>query len=348
MKECTRSAAIFVIFVLILPGCNKDDRIIAPVDTPTGGGSTTTSSTVYTAHVLFTEPWGAADAMSELTALAYDPATDLLFWVKGRHQLNNELMRYNFSNGQIEDVYSFESQYDYGLRVFGTDLWIVRTYDTSLVKLSSLASTSLVVQAQYTPMGPQPSFHDVNDIAMVNGDMYYVTGNFLVIPKYEGLQCLRGPNYSSIDRVTPVLWSPSNYANDRSIVAVGTGPNAKLVIATGAYATKNLTTPTSLELRDLSGNLIRSQEGYGYTYLHTDSKNRIYATQTYHSPMRILRWSENLETKEVFSVKTSLALENCPRHLFVVRERRPDSVDVIMTEYCASRSPVFEIVTLPK
>jgi len=204
MRGYIHTAPIFVFLLLILFGCNKDDRIVAPAYTLTGGSSTS-SSTVYTAHILFTEPWGAADAVSELTALAYDPATDLLFWVKGRHQLNNELMRYKFSNSQIDDVYSFESQWDYGLRVFGANLWIVRTYDTSLVKLTSLAGTSPVVQAQFTPMGPQPSFHDVNDITMVNGDLFFVTGNYLNIPKFDGLQCLRGPTYSNIEQVTPVL-----------------------------------------------------------------------------------------------------------------------------------------------
>ena len=352
MKCSLSCAVICLLSCLLLPGCNKDEFTVgsgtASPDGSTASGVHMINAGTYTAHPFFTEQWGSADASSELTAMAYDAADDMFFWIKGRPSANNELMRYNFSNGRIEDVYSFTSQYDYGLRVFGNEMWIVRTYDTSLVRLTSLAGAAPVVQASYMPRGSQPAFHDVNDVAMVNGDLYFITGNFLVQPKYEGLQCLRGPDYSAIEHVTPEIWPSSNYSNERYIVSVGTGSESRFVIAMGVAASDRVTTPLALELRDASGNLIRTQEGYGNSYLEKDSKNRIYTVQTYHSPLRILRWSAELERCEMFSVHTSTKLENCFARLFVVRERKADSVDVIMTEYRTQSSPTFEMVTLPK
>lgn len=328
MKNCI--VIVMLLFSIILLSCKKDE---APnlVDN-------TTSNKVneYSTRQIFTEPWGAADANTEVTGLAYDSTNDQIFWTKCRWQFNNELMRYNLVNNQYDYVYSYQGQYDYGLRIFRDDLWLVKTYDTTLVQFSSLSSFPISIKKTIVPTGTQPSVHNINDIAFVAGNMYAVNGNVLSIPSYNGLQCLRGPNYNSVERVTQEIWPTRSYVDFRSIVGVGND----LAIATGDSG--------AIELRDTSGNLLNSRAGYGNSYLQIDSHNRIYSMMTYPAPVKVIRWSADLVTKEEFAISTSPSLYGSHYPLFVVRENKSDSVDVIMTTGRGTGSPVFQMVTLPK
>jgi hypothetical protein len=285
---------------------------------------------------IFVEPWGAADASTEVTGLAYDSTNDQLFWTKSRWQYNNEIMRLNIATGQYDYVYSYQSQMDYGLRIVANDLWLVRTYDTTIVKLSSLSSYPISVQKIFLPTGTPPSLHNVNDIAIVGGDMYLVSGSFLSISTYSGLQCSRGPNFSGIEHITQEIWPKRTYVDNRSIVGVGNN----LVIATGDSG--------AIELRTLSGTLVSAQGGYGNSYLQVDSRNRIYSMQTYPPPLKIIRWSTDLTNREEFPLSTSPSLIGSIRPLFVVREKKADTVDVIMTAYRGTSSPIFQMVSLPE
>ncbi len=144
MKKCLFLAALCVMSLLI--GCKKDDAA-NPV-----ANSNTIQTGNYTTKQIFVEPWGAADAQTEITGFAYDAINDQLFWIKSRWHYNNEIMRYKISTGQYDYVYSYQSQWDYGMRIVGNDLWLVKTYDTSIVKLSSLAKYPLSVQNLYMPV----------------------------------------------------------------------------------------------------------------------------------------------------------------------------------------------------
>ncbi len=165
--------------------------------------------------------------------------------------------------------------------------------------------------------------------------MYFVSGNFLAISSFNGVLCSRGPNFTGIEHVTDNIWPEVNYVNSRSIVGVGTN----LAIATGDSG--------DIELRSLSGVLLHSQRGYGNSYLQVDSQGRIYAMQTYPPPVKIVRWSSDLKQKEEFSITTSPSLIGTGRALFVVREQKVDTIDVIMTEDRGTKNPSFQSVSLP-
>ena len=328
MKNCLLmmlSCSTFILF-----GCKKDATPLPVENSPAN------QTTGYVTKQIFIEPWGAADASTEVTGLAYDSTNDQLFWTKCRSRYNNEIMRYNIATEQYDYVYSYQSQFDYGLRIVANDLWLVRTYDTTIVKLSSLSNYPITVQSTYLPGGVPPSLHNVNDLAIIGGNMYLVSGNFLSIPTYNGLLCSRGPNFYRIEHVTQEVWPKSSYVDSRSIVGVGNN----LAIATGDSG--------AIELRTLSGTLVNTQAGYGNSYLQVDSRNRIYSMQTYPPPLKIIRWSTDLTSKEEFPISTSPSLVGSFHPLFIVREKKADTVDVIMTVYRGTSSPVFQMASLPK
>ena len=316
--------------MLSMQSCKKDGIQNPITNTPVN------SAKEFITQTIFVEPWGAADANTELTGLAYDSLNDQIFWTKCRWQWNNEIMRYNLTSGNYDYVYSYTSQMDYGLRMLGTNLWLVRTYDSTLVKFSSLASYPITNEQTIIPRGAYPAFNNINDIALVSGSLFIIPGQMVDIPTYHGIQRLSAPGYSNVQRVTPELWAPVSYTNFRSIVSVG----SNLVIATGDSG--------SIEVRDTSGILLQRQSGYGNTYLQTDTRNRIYSMITFPEPVRIIRWSSDLSAKEEFNIRTSPSLYGAQRVLFVLREKKKDSVDVIMTPFLETSKPVFQMATIPK
>lgn len=153
---------------------------------------------------------------------------------------------------------------------------------------------------------------------------------------YKGIQYLQGPDYNTIN----VLLSSTNSGwpdGNRSIISIGSGASTKFVVTTGYTG--------NVELRDVSGNLLKSETGYGYSYLQKDSQDRIYAITGSGFNTKITRWSSNLDGKEEFFVIFS-QYNGGNEIRFVLRETG-SNVEVIMTQYRAS-SPVFYKTTIPK
>ena len=91
---------------------------------------------------LFTDSWPVA--VQELGGVAYDPASDSLFFVRSTGgRTNNEVRRYRFSTGAIESVFSYVGEWEYGARVFNGELFVIGTYRDFVLRLGALSESSL-------------------------------------------------------------------------------------------------------------------------------------------------------------------------------------------------------------
>ena len=276
----------------------------------------------------------------EMSAMAYDAAGDNLYYIRSTNSSPNQLRRYNFASGQIDTAYSYQSQWDYGMRILSGDLYIVRTYDYSILRLTGLTTGTLTkVNIYPDSINQNQALREIIDITLINNNLYFICGNKVTSMQHNGIQYLQGSGFTTVQEfLSPAAanWPDSPYVYTRSIISFGSGSSAKFVIATGSGG--------NIELRDASGDLIKADSGYGDAYLQKDSQNRIYAITGSSSNTILTRWSDSLANKTEFKLNfTQFTGGNGIR--FILRETGND-IEVIMIKY-RSREPVFYKTIIP-
>ena len=276
----------------------------------------------------------------EMSAMVYDDAGDNLYYIRSTNSTSNQLRRYNFATGEIDTAFSYSSQWDYGMRIFGDDVYIVRSYDYSILRLTGLSTGTLTKVNIY----PDSIIHnqalgEIIDISLVNSNLYFICGNMLTSMQHNGIQYLQGPGFTTVNEfLSPAAaaWPDSSYGYTRSFISLGSGSSTKFVIATGSGG--------NIELRDASGDLVKADSGYGDAYLQKDSQDRIYAITGSGSSTILTRWSDSLANKTEFTLNfTQYNGGNGIR--FILRETGSD-IEVVMIKY-RSREPVFYKATIP-
>lgn len=288
---------------------------------------------------VFSESWN----LSELSAIAFDPASNNLFYVKSTAIATpNEIHRFNFGTNKISTVFSYGSQYDYGMRVLNGDLFVARSYDKSILRLTDLASDNLTKVGVYPDSsGTTISLTEIEDITMVDGNIYFVCGNFLNGPQNNGIQCLQSPDFISVNELLSSInakWPEVDNQKHRSLISVENDSSINFVVSTGTYIGK-------IELRDHSGSLIKSVDGFGESFLQKDSKGRIYTITGTGNNTKITRWSANLDNKEEFQINFSQ--NNSGNGLRFIIKETGTNIEVIMVQYRTS-NPIFYKTTIPK
>lgn len=319
---------LFISFILLILVYSCSDNNSNPAS------SNTTS--YYTVQQLFSETWTS----SEMSSMAYDAAGDNLYYMKSTNSGPNQVHRYNFSTGKIDTVYSYQSQWDYGMRILNGDVYVIRSYDNSILRLN-ISSTDTLVKVNTYPdsLGQNLALREIVDATLANGNLYFVCGNMVTSMQNNGVQYLQGPDFTTVNQLispSTANWPDSDYVYTRSIVSTGSGSSAKFVITTGSNG--------NIELWDASGNFIKADSGYGEAYLQKDSQNRIYALTGFGNNTKLTRWSSNLDDKKEFTLKFSqYGGGNGVR--YILRDSGND-IEVIMIQF-RSRNPVFYKTTIP-
>jgi hypothetical protein len=288
---------------------------------------------------LFTPAWVQSQTVtSELMGLAYDPVSDSLFYSQGIAPGDNLIHRYKFSTGEISTVFAYPSQWDYGMRIGGGDLFVTRSYDRTVLHLTGLGNSSLTQVANYHQSAMNVQLYDVCDFTKVGNDFYFVLGNFTVAAKHSGIQTFYGPTFNSFGELLSSASSgwpvPAATGFSRSIVSVGSGASLRIATMTGLGG--------RLELRDGTGALIRQESGFeGTEYLQTDSSGRIYTLWGEQGDATLSRWDSELQQREDFPVAFS-AYGGETR--FVLREVG-SQIEVIMVKY-RTNDPIFYKTTI--
>jgi len=274
---------------------------------------------------------------SELCGITYDAAENAMYINKctgGRR--NNKIMRYSFSNNSIRKVFEIPDQLQYGIRIFDDNLWLANTYRESVIRLGSLDQPALTEIADYFGGEFNTDLTEVVDLALSEGDIYFITGNFLTSDNHQGIQTLPGPDFDSISELVSEASSGWTSSQSRAIVPVGAGANAHLVVAAG--------TGQDLERWDLNGNFINSNTGEGEGYLQVDSQDRIFKVSTNFASSEVTRWDANLANEVNWAFTSEYSFGNNMR--FILKECG-DCIDIYMTQF-RSRDPRFEKTTIPK
>jgi hypothetical protein len=313
------------VFLTIIYSCSSEEPINFSNIPPT----------TFSVEQLFSEMW-----TGEMSAMAYDSVSGYLYYIRSTNSVPNEVHRYSFATGQIDTIYSYQSQWDYGVRVFNGDLHIVRTYDESILRLTNLSTDTLTkVNIYPDSVNTNTALTEINDITIVNGNIYFVCGNMLGSMQHNGIQYLQGPDFTTVNELlssADANWPDSAYGYTRSILSLGSGASAKFVIATGPNG--------NIELRDAAGNFVKADSGYGDSYLQKDSQNRIYTITGSGNNTKLTRWSENLDKENEYTLLFSqYGGGNGIR--FVLRETG-SNIEIIMVRYRSS-NPVFYKATIP-
>jgi Tfp pilus assembly protein PilX len=317
---------ISIILLILIYSCSDNNSNPA--------SSNTTS--YYNVQELFSETWSSG----EMSSMAYDPAGDNLYYMKSTNSGPNQVHRYNFATGKIDTVYSYLSQWDYGMRILNGDVYVIRSYDNSILRLKiSSADTLLKLNTYPDSLGQNSALDEIVDAALANGNLYFVCGNMLTSMQNNGVQYLQGPNFTTVSQLissSTANWPDSPYVYTRSILSVGSGSSTKFAITTGSNG--------NIELWDATGNFIKADSGYGEAYLQKDSQNRIYAITGFGNNTKLTRWSASLDEKKEFTLKFSqYGGGNGVR--YILRDSGKD-IEVIMIQF-RSRNPIFYKTTIP-
>jgi len=272
---------------------------------------------------------------AEMCGTAYDPIGDALFIVQCVHVGPSKILKYSFDKMTVATVFEYESQWDYGLRLINNELWLVRTYDEGFDRFTGLQDKTLTLANAYFDGANLDALNEIYDLALSEGDLYIVAGNPLTSAQHNGIQRIDGSSFNSVTELVSeatAQW-PSvsvTFVYSRSIISVGTGATARLIVATGPDG--------DIERWDLSGNFINAVPGLGDRYLQKDSQDRIY---TFADNVSVNRWAAGLDSPETFNIESVNQYSR-----FVLRER-DSNIEIITTGF-RSREPRFNSTTVPK
>jgi len=325
MKTTLTLLGLFVLPTILI-SCSEDNSNPASSNT----------TTYFNVNELFSETWTSG----EMSLMAYDIAGDNLYFMKSTNTGPNQVHRYNFATGKVDTVYSYQSQWDYGMRILNSEIYVVRSYDNSILRLNISSSDTLVKVGTYPDsLGQNLALREIADVTMVSGNLYLVCGNMLTSMQNNGVQYLQGPGFTSIGQlISPSTadWPDSPYAYMQSIISVGSGSSAMFAITTGLNG--------NIELWDASGNFVKADSGYADAYLQKDSQNRIYAITGSGNNTKLTRWSSSLDEKKEYTLKFSkYGGGNGVR--FILRDKGND-IEVIMVQF-RSRNPIFYKTNIP-
>ena len=274
-RSAVLSALALVVPLLGLTACGDDD----PAGPQPG--------TLPERDTVLTHTW----AEGELGALAYDPVHDALFLLEDVHSGDNVIHRWRFTRPGLEEVHRYASQHDYGMRVIGDELWIARTYDEAIRRITDLGAPTLggAVDHDY---GFGSLATEIGDLAPLDGDVLFVTHNALTSEQEDGVQRVRGPDFATpevmVDEST-LGWPTLESAAFRSLLVLGQGPDARIVVTTGRM-------DSDLVVVDRQGQELFRAAGFGRSHLQQDSRGRVYAT----GDDLVVRWSADFSTREDF------------------------------------------------
>lgn len=306
-----------LVCLLLLTACSDSDN-------PTSVGQLPRST-------LLTQTW----ADGELSAIAHDADTDALFFIEDVHSGENVVHRWSFADETLREVYRSTSQHDYGMRVLDGELWIARTYDKAFLRLGDLDQDTLTELGDYVFPGPTSKATEVNDIAALQGNILFVSGNPLGSEQHDGIQVLLGPAFTSIDELLSEAeagWDVPTHGFFRAIVAVGSGATALVAVTTGPD-------DGDLVVYDLQGNEQFRAAGLGSSYLQKDSQDRVYAFDL--SNGSVVRFSPDFQARE--DIETRLPTH---RYRFALRETSTH-VEFVYAKFRSEESKVNRVL-LPK
>lgn len=294
------------------------------------------STSYFNVQELISESWTSG----EMSSMAYDPAGDNLYYMKSTNSGPNQVHRYNFTTGKIDTVYSYQSQWDYGMRILNGEVYVVRSYDNSILRLNISSSDTLVKVNKYPDsLGQNTALRELVDVTLINGNLYFVCGNMLTSMQHNGVQYLQGPGFTSVQELispSTANWPDSPYVYTRSILSIGSGSSAMFAITTGSNG--------NIELWDASGNFVKADSGYGEAYLQKDSQNRIYAITGSGNNTKLTRWSASLDEKKEYTLKFS-QYNGGNGVRYILRDKGND-IEVIMVQF-RSRNPIFYKTNIP-
>ena len=143
---------------------------------------------------------------TELGSIVYDSTNDFLFHNRSRESSTNDcnIRRYKFSDGSLSTVFKEEyCQFNYGLRLFSNELWVIGTYDKRLLRLNGLDNDTLN-NLGYFPSGTwggsyggSDNLTEVGDLTLTNGNIYLVTHNMVTSEQHNGIRILNGSGFTS-------------------------------------------------------------------------------------------------------------------------------------------------------
>lgn len=309
----TRTTALSIVTVALV-GCSDP----TDVTTPTIGSSTLDG--VILRRTL---------ERGELTGLAYDPASDAIYVLEDVHSGDQTLHRFDYVSRDLVPILTFGGQHDYGMRFVDGELWLAQSYDDAVARITDLDGTPSV--GHRIELAATPGLNEVNDIAVVSGDIFVIAGNMTTNDQHNGLQVIPGPGYSTITEVVSAAaagWPNPDYSYRRALVALDGG---NLAIATGPGG--------ALEVRTSAGALVASEPDFGSSYVQRDSQNRLYA---YDQQARlVVRWAADLTDREEFSVDLGNSAIGSIR--FVLREL-PNKIQFI---YAVERREDVVLTAVP-
>ena len=257
--------------------------------------------------------WISPDG-SDLCGMAYHETTDSLFITRcGGSFEDHNILRYSFETDELIEVYRYESQNDYGMRIADGDLFVLRTYDESILRLTNLDRPRLKVVDDYLAGLNLAEMDEKYDIAIFDDDYYLVAGNALTSDQHNGIHVVEAPNYNAVtELVSDVVanWPNEPFGYSRSIVHVNNGLDNFLIVATGSGG--------DLERWSVNGVFQNRFNGFGSSYLQTDSNDRVYAASTNRDNSAINRWAFDLSGQETFDFTSDLNSGESMR--FVLRE----------------------------
>jgi len=274
---------------------------------------------------------------SELCGIAYDANENAMYINKCTDGTrSNKILRYSFSNNSIRTVFEISDQLQYGIRIFDDNLWLANTYRESVIRLGGLDQPALTEVADYFGGEFNTDLTEVIDLAMSEGDLFFITGNFLTSDNHQGIQTLPGPGFNSISELVSEASSGWTSSQSRAIVPLGTGASAHLVVASG--------TGQDLERWDLNGNFINSITGEGEGYLQVDSQDRIFTVFTNFANSEITRWDADLSNEQNWAFTSEFSFAGNLR--FILKECG-DCIEIYLTQF-RGRDPRIEKAVIPK
>ena len=263
---------------------------------------------------LFRDGSWISEDRADLCGMAYHEESDAMFLSRCVGRSNDHtIWRYSFETSVLDEVYRYASQNDYGMRIVGDDLFILRTYDQSILHLSGLDRPTLTQVDEYLADVNLAGMEEKYDIAVFDLDFYLVAGNALGSAQHNGIHVLTEPDYDVLTELVSDVsadWPNEPFGYSRAIIHVNSGADNHLVVATGDEG--------NLERWTIDGVFVNEVEGFGSSYLQADANSRVYAVSTNTVNSSVTRWASDLSNQEIFNFDSTL--NNGENLRFALRE----------------------------